>query len=187
MDLTRVGFVGHSFGGGANPTMAYRGFVTKGWGARGGFIMSLAPWYTYFSDDAQLAQIPAHVIHAVQVYDEDTMNDHRMAIEMHAAMRVTKKLFLVVHSRTVGACRLSANHMLPGRKSAKALLEYGYFRPLDILVDASIGGHPGALAEIDRSPLPAFSPVTVERDPRPLQPEEYYKFKWSGRMNPRFR
>lgn len=185
MDLTRVGFVGHSFGGGANPTMAYRGFVTKGWGTKGGFIMSLAPWYTYFMKDAQLAQIPAHVLHAVQVYDEDTMNDHRMAIDMYASMHVTTKLYLTVHSQTVGACRLSANHMLPGRRSAKALLEYGYFRPLDILVDASFGGNAAALAAIDRSPVPTFSPLTVDRDPRPIQPEAYYKFKWSGRMNPR--
>jgi len=43
IDSTRVGFMGHSFGGGATPAMAQRGFIEKNWGENGKFMFALAP------------------------------------------------------------------------------------------------------------------------------------------------
>ena len=40
MDMTRAGFVGHSFGGGATPAMAYnKGLAKKGWGKKAAFYV----------------------------------------------------------------------------------------------------------------------------------------------------
>lgn len=185
MDLTRVAFIGHSFGGGANPTLAYKGIVEKGWGAQGAFIMSLAPWYTHFLQNEQMAKFPKHVLHAVQVYDLDKMNDHRMAIDIHAAMRTNVNLYLSVASLTVQDCKLTAEHFLPTDRGQVAVKHFGLFRPMDILADAAFNGNMAALAKITSSPRPDYAPVSLMRNPVPAQPEDFYTFGWSGRMNPR--
>jgi hypothetical protein len=110
-----------------------------------------------------------------------------MAIDMHKAMPVSRKAFLTVHSQTVGGCRLGANHVVPGGKTPDALLRHGYLRPLDVLVDVSFNGNSAALSALDQSAAPGFSPVTVDRDPQPARPESDFVFKWSTRMNPRWR
>lgn len=185
MDLTRVAFIGHSFGGGANPTMAYKGIVQKGWGTQGAFIMSLAPWYTYYLENEQMAKFPKHVLHAVQVYDLDVMNDHRMAIDIHAAMRTNVNLYLSVASLTVEGCKLTAEHFVPGDRGQAAVKYFGLFRPMDILADAAFNGNMAALAKITSSPRPDYAPVSLMQNPVPAQPEDFYTFSWSGRMNPR--
>ena len=58
MDLTRVGFLGHSYGGGAVPSMARRG-LAKGWGTNGAFMFPMAAWYVYDMTDAQMASFGA--------------------------------------------------------------------------------------------------------------------------------
>ncbi|HJV19061.1 MAG TPA: hypothetical protein VJ552_04210, partial [Sediminibacterium sp.] len=47
IDTRKVGFMGHSFGGGASFALAYKGFVELGWGENGRFIFVQAPWYSY--------------------------------------------------------------------------------------------------------------------------------------------
>ena len=42
-DLDRVGFFGHSWGGGATPNMALRG-IEKGWGQQGLLMFIMAPY-----------------------------------------------------------------------------------------------------------------------------------------------
>lgn len=185
MDLTRVGFVGHSFGGGANPEMAYRGFVQKGWGSQGAFMMELAPWYSYLITDARLKQFPERVMHVTQVYDRDTINDHRMAIDIHSKMNTPVNLFLMVHTRTVDGCELEADHATPGRNDSLALKQYAVFRPLDMLADAAFGSADALKALNGIAETSGYQPVEIQTDPTPIQPETFYTFPWSGNKNPR--
>lgn len=186
MDLARVGFVGHSFGGGANLAMAYEGLVKRGWGRQGALMFELAPWYPFGISDEKIAQIPADVVHAVQVYDEDRMNDHRMAFDIHRAMRTRTNLVFQVKSMTVGRCTLVAEHMLPSRTKNATIKQYGLLRPMDLLMQAAFERpDPGALAAIQRPSPEGYQPLEVLSNLEPAHPESYYRFAWGGRMNPR--
>lgn len=117
MDTTRVGFVGHSFGGGATPEMFKRGSLDKGWGSNGRFMMILAPWYVYDVTPAEIASFPANTKALIQVYDDDTTNDHRMAIDdiWNRLTSVTgaNKDYVMLTSTSNGSCSLPADHGVP--------------------------------------------------------------------------
>lgn len=110
-DLTHVGFAGHSFGGGAAPEMARRGFVEKGWGSAGRFLFVMAPWYSWGSGYDTL---PEDVRTVVQVYADDDTNDHQIAVhdlweKLPAAM---EKRWLLIRSDAC-TCGLNAGHVVP--------------------------------------------------------------------------
>ncbi|PZR05270.1 MAG: hypothetical protein DI536_32620 [Archangium gephyra] len=71
-DMTRVGFVGHSFGGGATPELARRGYVDQTWGSNGRFMFIMAPWYSWGTGYDTL---PADTRTVIQVYADDEAND----------------------------------------------------------------------------------------------------------------
>lgn len=187
MDLGRVGFVGHSFGGGANPAMTLKG-LAQGWGSQGAFMLELAPWYTYEVTNASMAQIPSRVLHAVQVYDRDTINDHRMAIDLYTHMQTSTNLFLMVRTQAPGGCELVADHSTPGRSESVALKQYALFRPLDALADAAFTGSPAAhqaLMSMVSAPAVGYQPLELQSRPQPMQPESYYSFAWGNERNER--
>lgn len=115
MDLSRVGVVGHSFGGGATPTVMEKA-LARGWCERGAFMFMLAPWYFYEIDNAQLKHIRRGVIVAFETYEDDTVNDHRMAIDIYdSAEAPTDRYFFGVRSLSVNGCELIADHATPAR------------------------------------------------------------------------
>src|SRR5205085_11097811 len=81
-DLTRVAFIGHSFGGGASFAMMQRGAVGKGWGRNGLCLFVMAPWYAYEITAKQLLDFPANAKLVAQVYEADALCDHRSADEV---------------------------------------------------------------------------------------------------------
>ena len=187
MDLSRVGFVGHSFGGGATPAMAYKGIVQQGWGKQGAFLMELAPWYSFQISDVQLQQFPAGVLQATQVYDKDSVNDHRMAIDIYSHTHVTAQYFFMVHSAEVNGCAFTADHATPGTNASLRQKQYAVFRPFDALADAAFNVSAAARAALAAMGAPAmgYQPLTLETAPTPDQPESYYKYPWSDDKNPR--
>ena len=183
MDLTHVAFVGHSFGGGATPSMAYHGIVEKGWGSNGAFLFELAPWYAYQASDAKLAQLPRSVIHGVEVYDKDTKNDHRMAIDLYANVRVDEKYYFLVHSED----GITADHATPGRNPSERQREYAVYRPFDAIAadafDHSADAR-AALSTMGTSPSSSpYQPLDLVSRPSPVQPESYYDNPWSSHKN----
>jgi hypothetical protein len=194
LDLTRVGFLGHSFGAGATPAMAYRGLVTKGWGSAGAFMFIMAPWYSFeiadtntaFSDDA-LAGFPDHVRSIIQVYDEDDTNDHLMAIDLFENM-VLPAGQSVYHNLPPNQ-DYSTGHNAPtsGGPNGGELNELdtlGIWRPLDALIDASFDIYDpagGAALAQTVGPLPPYLVITTS--PTPVQAEDFYRFPWSGISN----
>lgn len=115
LDLTRVGFVGHSYGAGALPYLALRALVREGWGTTGAFLYSMAPWYPLFVSDAELAQLPADLLALTLVFEADDVNDHRIAIELHRALPMPddRKSYLLLVSDARGGCALPALHSVP--------------------------------------------------------------------------
>ena len=118
MDLSRVGVAGHSFGGGASLVMFKRAVLERGWGSKGSFIATLAPFriQDFGSDDA--AAVPRKTKLLVEVYDDDETNDHRGAIEdiwkpLSGSIRPVDRDYLLVHTAENGGCRLPTNHSVP--------------------------------------------------------------------------
>ncbi len=50
------------------------------WGENRRLLFSLATWYSYELTQAQLQSFPSNTKLIMQVYDDDNVNDHRMAI-----------------------------------------------------------------------------------------------------------
>jgi dienelactone hydrolase len=187
MDLTHVGFVGHSFGGGATPAMAYQGIVQHGWGKQGAFMMELAPWYSYQISNAQLQQFPASVLQLIEVYDQDDTNDHRMAIDIYDNSQMRSRYFFMVHSTTVDGCEVTADHSTPGRNVSLRQRQYAVFKPFDALADAAFNGSASALSALSSMALDTsgYQPLTLETHPAPAEAESYYKYPWNSDDNPR--
>lgn len=183
MDLSRVGFVGHSFGGGANPYMAYQGFVVRHWGEKGGFMMELAPWYSYYMTNKNLASIPSHIIHASQVYSDDDMNDHQMAIDLYNHMTTERNFFLRVEGQKLSTgCYAEAGHFVPGTRPNLTLQKYGFLNPLSAVASAAFSG--GGLNMESAAEQSNGFLENVER-PSPSHSQDFYRFKWSAESNPR--
>jgi len=188
MDLTRVGFVGHSFGGGTVPAMTYKGVVGNGWGSAGAFAYSLAPWYSYQITNDDMQSFPKQVTLLWQIYGADVDNDHRMAIDMYNAAKggAAKTIFQYVQSETVGTCTMSATHSTPGRNIALRLKQYSVFREFDALADYSFNGNKAGLDEITAPDTSApLHPVTVVQDPHASRAQSDFMFPWDNSRNPR--
>jgi hypothetical protein len=113
-----------------------------------------------------------------------------MAVDLYDHSRVAGgQYFFLVRSLTVDGCQIVADHSAPARNPSLRLKQYGVFRPLDALADATLGGSPEARTALDamgRQPSPpGYQPILLETPPAPVSPESAYIFKWSGPANPR--
>ena len=189
MDLSRVAFLGHSFGGGAAPWLAYQGLVKQGWGKNGALLMLLAPWYAHRVTDAELAALPANLVIAAEVYDDDRVNDHRIAIELYRHLPAgAGKYFFLAHSGRSPGCRLDADHATPGRNPSLPLKRLVLFRPLDALLALAFDGSAAARADLARMGslrLAAYTPLTLEATPTPQAPQSQFRYRWNSPKNPR--
>jgi hypothetical protein len=191
MNLTRVGFVGHSFGGGATPAMAYKGFVGKGWGQKSAFMYIMAPWYVFQISPEELGQFPKNTTLLVQVFDKDEVNDHRMAIDIYRNITLPEdnKHFIVVCSKKIDNCDIVADHATPNRNPSLRIKQYGIFLPFDALSDLVFNGNSKDSDLITLSQMSleknGYMPLENDTDPVPIIAEKNYKFPWSKKMNPR--
>lgn len=185
MDLTRVAFVGHSFGASAVPAMAYKGLVEKGWGKNGAFLMELAPWYSYQITNAKFAALPVKAVQFIEVYDNDEVNDHRMAIDLYNTSRTPDRFYFLVQSNA--ACSFTANHATPGTNSSTLQKQYAVSRPFDALADWVFSGDTAARAALDKmgDPTPGYQPLRRLDPPEPDHPEGFYRMPWTNPKNPR--
>jgi hypothetical protein len=149
-DRTRMGFLGHSYGGGATPSLAHRALVERGWGGAGAFVMVMAPWYVLGVEPAQLAELPPHTRLLVQVYDRERINDHQIAVDLFDDVRLPadQKAFVTLRSDERDGCRLSAGHTTPAtdgiRGELDALDHHGVFRLVDALAADALLRDPSA-------------------------------------------
>ncbi|MGV3624617.1 MAG: hypothetical protein ACO1OB_27605 [Archangium sp.] len=139
-DMTRVGFAGHSFGGGATPEMARRGFVEQGWGSNGRFIFVMAPWYSWGTGYDTL---PSNTRAVIQVYADDDTNDPAIALEdiWNKLPASLEKSWQTIRT-DVCTCGINATHTLPMTRNTflpnpqnvlNAADRWGTFRRLDAL------------------------------------------------------
>lgn len=195
IDTTQVGFIGHSFGGGAMFGVSKHCFTENQWGEDGRFLFSLAPWYAYDLSPEALTGFPTDVKLIMQVYDQDVLNDHRIAIDLfnHIGIPEAEKDYIMVRSDTIGSVPYLAEHGLPGTyQDFNALDYYALYRLVDALADYTFNGSEEgrvvALGHGDPAQvsMPPGLPSLVEStDPQPIYGEEHYEFPCSALLNPR--
>lgn len=142
IDTTKVGFVGHSFGGGASFATAYHCFTTLHWGQSGRFIFAMAQWYSYNISQTDLLSFPNDVKLLTLVYEDDTTNDQRMANDIFNTINIpaSEKDYLRVQSDIINGYAYTADHVVPNNSSFDALDYYAYYRLFDAMCDYAFNG-----------------------------------------------
>ena len=195
MDLTRIGFAGHSYGAGASPEMARRG-IGQGWGTNGLFLFIMAPWYNW---GVNLDQLPASTKMVVQVYWDDATNQHLIGQNdiWNRLPQITERKWQVIR-RSQATCSLETGHSLPvtdGLGQTVAVTDsydaWGIWRRLHALsaytftgnstakniafgVDANMGRWRGMFASHKISPLETTDSPVVNSTSSPT-------FLWSAK------
>lgn len=153
LDTTRIGFVGHSFGAGAIPSLALKAITKRSWGRKGVFMFIMAPWYVCQVSQEQLAQFPQNVKCVVEIFDNDRVNDHRIAIDLFRTIGIpqSEKDFITLRSDTCGADTLIADHGVPEGTyrfgwDVNALDYYGVYQLVDALAEYTFLGNQTAKA-----------------------------------------
>lgn len=195
LDTARIGFIGHSYGAGALPALALRAVAEKGWAGDALFLAFLAPWFAVEVEDEMLAGFPDHAKALFLVFEDDSANDHRIAIDLYREIGVppAAKDYLLVGSDAHAGCELPALHTLPmseGPQAADDALDaYALYRLLDALVALSFDADPaaGRIALGHGSPeqlaMGSFADGTPMRalvggpDPKPAQDPSFYLFR----------
>ena len=195
IDTMRVGFVGHSFGGGASFGNALVCFKNYHWGLNGRFIYSLAPWYAFNITQSDLENFPENTQLLTEIFDDDTTNDHRMAIDIfnNISIPASEKDFLLLKSDTVNGHVYAADHVVPNTAAAYDVFDYyAYYRLLDALCDytfnGSVAGKELALGNGSATQvnMPTGLKKLIETDhPQPVYSESKYEFPCSDSQNPR--
>ncbi len=183
-NLQKVGFLGHSFGAGATPAMAWKGLVEKGWGAEGAFLFMMAPWYSYEISDIQLETFPNDANIIMQVYNEDETNDHRMAIDIFNNIAIPdsgKAYYNVVEGS------FEAGHAVPSNREVDDLDRLAVQKPLDALIDYSFKvAQPAEGYDYALNGQGEHFQHTVTKSPGVVADESKYMWPWSSLVNPRF-
>jgi dienelactone hydrolase len=203
VDTARIGFFGHSFGGGATPYLAYTLSTAHGWGGDGLFLYCSAPWYALYLGDTALAEFPVQARMILALYADDTVNDHRMGMDVFGNISIPDSLkdCIVVHSDTVpdttSTYVYQADHNLPSQYSPNGGEYDAYdsrvtFRLMDALADYTFTanlaakevalGH-GAQAQISLGSV--LDPLSETTSPQPARESSSYEWPCDTIINPR--
>jgi len=202
IDTKKVGFMGHSFGGGATIGLSYKAFMEKGWGQDGRFLFTMAPWYSFpwgsmLTTEEQLQNFPSNTKMISEVYDDDVTNDHRLAIDIfkHINISAAEKDFINVKASTVEGYKYVADHVVPNSRSAYDALDYyAIYRLLDALIDYSFNGSAAGKkvalgnGSSEQTTMPGYkggfmAPLEVTDSPAPQYPQSKYQFPCSSSTN----
>jgi len=195
IDTTRTGFMGHSFGGGASFGLSDYFFSTLHWGQNGRFIYAMAQWYSYNITQNDLLNFPANTQLLTEVFDNDSTNDHRMAVDIFNTISIpaSEKNFIRLKGDTLNGYAYIANHNVPNTTIALDAYDYyGIYRLLDALCDYSFHGSlagknvalgNGSPAQVT---MPGgLKPLDWMNPPVALYPQSQYQFPCNDALNPR--
>ena len=137
-NLDSIGFVGHSYGAGAVPSLAYKAVTGNRWGRESVFLYIMAPWYVHGISQRQMQQYPAQVKMVVEVFADDAVNDHRIAKDIYLSTGIPDSAKVFCTFRTLpGTFGSSADHDVPlGRSDASIDVDDGDFAGVYFVFDA---------------------------------------------------
>ena len=205
LDSSRLGVMGHSYGGGAVPALSLEWFKQRLWGKRGAFLYIMAPWYSYDISPLQLDAYPRRVALIMQVFEDDYINDHRMAKDIfdHIPIPDSLKNYIILWSDSSHVPALYAGHGTPtgaaGGESTDNLDYYGIWRLADALSDYAFNKNPAARAVAFGSGSPEQVYMGSWPDGAPVReleggdrafvylPQNNFMNFWNHAQNPRYR
>ncbi|OQX72571.1 MAG: hypothetical protein B6D59_08160 [Campylobacteraceae bacterium 4484_4] len=193
IDTSRVGYIGHSYGGGAIAHLLQRFYDEKGWGENSAFLYMTAPWIMFDMQESDLDRYPSHVRLLIAEYEEDLSTDLRIPISFfnRVAIPASHKRYLTVRSHTVDGYRYRADHGTPitAGEALNALDYDAVFRPLGMLMAATFEGDTNASEMLfgNRESLESetkLSPLLLETSPSVAYPPSRYSYKCDDPRNP---
>ncbi len=206
IDTSRIGFVGHSFGGAAIPALTWQCINNKKWGGRGAFMFIMAPHFVFEITQSQLERFPKQVKLVMQVYEDDDCNDHRIAADIFRTINIPARekdfMILMSDSNAAAGYKLTADHAVPYSKfdsdgEVDGMDYYGIYRIFDALAEYTftqnreakeIALGNGSIKQGFMGTWPDKSPVKelcVPDNPVMLHSCKFYYFHWKHPWNPR--
>ncbi len=139
-DLSNIGLIGHSLGGGVLPWVTQQ-VVARGWGSEGLWLFSLAPYQGIGTGPITL---PAHTRAIIEAYDQDTLVDRNVGVDLFRRLAIPagQKDHVTVRSSSNGGVTLTAQHTSPNSVIAPddAIKFYGIYRVGDLLESCALLG-----------------------------------------------
>ncbi len=138
VDLSRIGIVSHSLGGGFTPRLTQLA-GEHGWGANGLFVVPMAPYVAAGVGSGPIA-VPPQTRWLTISFEEDANLDNGLATEAFRslALPAAQKTHLTVVSDP--ANQLKADHYVPNLWTVDDMDVYGVFRPIDAVSRCALHG-----------------------------------------------
>jgi acetyl esterase/lipase len=199
IDTTRIGIIGHGFGGGAAPALMRRLRGHK-WGESGAFMYIMSPWYLFSIEKHGMENYPAGVNLVVQIFENDRLNDPRIAADIFNVIGIPakNKCFLMTQGLVAGSLRVRADFSTPFGdrppfESLDRLDTLAVWNGIDASIRAtfqsdSLSFRASVVKAADASnrALPAGHAVLTEVDTSSKKrPEGIWVNQWNSPRNPR--
>jgi pimeloyl-ACP methyl ester carboxylesterase len=137
-DLSNIGLIGHSLGGGMLPWVTQQA-VARGWGTDGLWMFSLAPYQGIGSGPITL---PAHARAIIEAYDQDVLVNRAVGVDLFHRLSLpdSQKDHITVRSSSHAGATLTAQHTSPNSVVAPddAVKFYGIYRVGDLLESCAL-------------------------------------------------
>ncbi len=204
IDTTKIGYIGHSFGAGQIPALAYWSYSKLKWGKNGAFIFITAPWYISGIEEKDLLSFPKDVKLLTVVFDDDRTNDHEIGADFFRTVSIPKedKDFVTVFSDSLYEYKMNANHFVPYGTYSPYGEEnfhdyYGMFKLFDALLDYSFNKNENAKTIALGNNSPEQVDLGYFTEDRPIRKMEVtdnpvahrsqfeYFYTWENPLNPR--
>ncbi len=141
IDTARVGYAGHSEGGGL---IYYLARERPAWGTKGRFLFSLAAWWGFHLPTTGTVDYPANTNLLVQVNRDDPGTDPRQNIDflLHNNIPAERKSYLYLPGDAAHTADhdVSYSEVLATGYGFDALEQVGLYRPLESLMRYSFEG-----------------------------------------------
>lgn len=204
IDTTKIGFLGHSFGAGQIPALAYWSYSKLNWGKEGAFMFITAPWYISGIEEKELLSFPENVKLLTIVFDDDRTNDHEIGADFFRTVSIPNedKDFVTVFSDSLFEYKMNANHFVPYGTYSPYGEEnfhdyYGVFKLFDALLDFSFNKNDKAKVVAlgnnskEQTDLGYFTEdrpirrMEVTDNPIAHRSQFEYFYTWENPLNPR--
>ena len=156
IDKTRIGFFGHSLGGGDIFWLGHKFYVDHGYGSNAKFLFSVAGWIGFKMTEDFLANYPSDCKLRVEIWEEDN-HDPNSNPPGGTSPRIQYYLFHQInipdseknYVKVFGGAddapgnngyHYSTHHDLVTMSEYNALDYYAIFRPLDAMMDWTFNG-----------------------------------------------